>query len=122
MTINWTATAEEYALVAQIAEKAKKLFAANGVKRRQSDIEMDLLATHLNGCPLDLEYLLIFDDFNLAHDIGGIANHLDRTTGQLGGCFLPRCSMPDADTPEAVKELARKRREAWIARQAEKAS
>jgi hypothetical protein len=56
---------------------------------------MDLQATHANGCPLDFDKMLKADDFNLAHDAFGIANHIDRTTGKLTDCFLPRCSKHD---------------------------
>lgn len=52
---------------------------------------MDLIATH-NSNPLDLERLLAADDFNFIHDVYGIARHIDRETGELGGCFSPRFS------------------------------
>lgn len=55
-------------------------------------VEMDVTATHCNGCKLDLIKFLSFDDFNLMHDVIGIMNHIDRTTGKLTKCFLPRCS------------------------------
>jgi hypothetical protein len=58
------------------------------------DLEMDLSATHANGCPLDFAKLLRADRFNFAHDICGIVRHLDRTTGELTQCFDPRCSRP----------------------------
>lgn len=41
---------------------------------------------------LDLERLAGFPDFDFAHDVYGIMRHMDRTTGKLGGCFLPRCA------------------------------
>lgn len=53
---------------------------------------MDLEACHANGCPLDLTKLAGFDDFNLLHDVCGIASHLDRKTGKLTGHFLPRAT------------------------------
>lgn len=53
---------------------------------------MDITATHLNGCPLQLQKFLDADDFNFAHDLVGIVNHMDRSTGQLIRCFLPRCA------------------------------
>ena len=53
---------------------------------------MDISATHLH-CPLDLDQLLKFDDFNFAHDITGISFNLDRVTGKLENCFLPRCAV-----------------------------
>ena len=56
------------------------------------DLEMDIVACHLNGCPLDLKKLLGADNFNLVHDVGGIRRHMNRTTGKLEDCFLPRCA------------------------------
>lgn len=53
------------------------------------DLEFDLLVTHLK-CPLDFERLKTTDEFNLAHDVLGITRHLDRETGELRHCFLPR--------------------------------
>ena len=55
-------------------------------------IEMDVVATHLNGCPLNLEKFAAFKQFDLLHDLGGIRQHLDRVTGELENNFLPRCS------------------------------
>jgi hypothetical protein len=53
---------------------------------------MDIDATHCNGTPLKLEELLKADDANFAHDVFGIIRHIDRTTGKLTMCFLPRYS------------------------------
>lgn len=53
---------------------------------------MDVIAVHMNGRPLRLEALLAADDFNFAHDVFGIRRHLDRDTGELTQCFVPRFS------------------------------
>jgi len=55
---------------------------------------MDITACHANGCPLRLQELLDADDFNFAHDIAGIYQHINRGTGKLEFCFLPRFAMP----------------------------
>ena len=39
-----------------------------------------------------LEDWLNADDFNFAHDFCGIQKHIDRKTGLVGGCFVPRFS------------------------------
>lgn len=52
---------------------------------------MNLVACHANGTPLDFERLARFDAFNFAHDVFGIDRHIDRDTGKLSNCFLPRC-------------------------------
>lgn len=54
---------------------------------------MDLTACHANGCPLKLADMLNADQFDLMHDVYGIARHIDRKTGQLTNCFLPRFAL-----------------------------
>lgn len=44
-----------------------------------------------------LERLEGFDDFNFTHDVVGIARHLNRKTGDMGGHFLPRCARGKAE-------------------------
>ena len=36
------------------------------------------------------------DDFNFTHDLDGILSHLNRKTGLLEHCFLPRFAAPQA--------------------------
>ncbi|PZP71805.1 MAG: hypothetical protein DI590_05960 [Methylorubrum populi] len=85
------ASPQEARLIRLIAARAVET-ADPDLKRSQLLVEMDLTATHLNGCPLRLRELLGAGDTNFWHDINGIERHLDRTTGQLGGFFSPRCS------------------------------
>lgn len=103
MTISFDSTPEERSTVTMIARRFRDLQKKFGVpvtdRLDQLDIEMDLLATNANGCPLDFEKMLAAQDTDLAHDIGGIARHLDRddnspTAGKLLHCFLPRCAKP----------------------------
>jgi hypothetical protein len=54
------------------------------------ELEMDLVAVHMNVCALRLDELLLADEFNFSHDILGIRRHLNRQTGELGNCFMPR--------------------------------
>lgn len=88
--ISFDASMMERKAARSIATRAKAIYAENGVKRDRYDIEMDLIATHANGCPLDLARMAEADDFNLMHDVGGIGRHLDRDTGKLTGHFRPR--------------------------------
>lgn len=53
-------------------------------------LRMDLMACHANGCPMNFQKLLDADDFNFTHDVSGIMRHLNRKTGKLEDCFLPR--------------------------------
>ena len=87
--INWGATKEEYEKISAICKRA------DDVKRFGMDLQMDMAATHCNGCPLDLEKLLNAPEFDFYHDIYGIINNLNRNTGELENCFLPRCAKPE---------------------------
>lgn len=57
--------------------------------RTRLDMIMDLDAANKN-CPLKLQELLDTDDFNFYHDIIGIGRYMNRDTGKLEDCFLPR--------------------------------
>lgn len=78
-------------LLDEIAARAVKLAFKHGVALDLLDVQMDLAATHANGCRMDFAKLHSADDFNLLHDVMGIRRHLDRDTGKLLNCFLPRC-------------------------------
>lgn len=85
--VRFDAKRRDTALIDRIVERA----AASGLLGSDRlSLEMDLTATHLNGCPLDLGALLGADEFNFAHDVCGIQRHIDRNTGKLTRCFLPR--------------------------------
>lgn len=80
-----TYTREEQAAADRIVDRAFRL----KIWARRMDVAMDLSAVHATR-PLRLAELANADDFNFAHDMVGIARHLDRETGELGGCFVPR--------------------------------
>lgn len=88
--ISFNANSFEHEISLSIAQRASALSIQAGKRIDPTVFQMDVLATHLNGCPLDLERLSAADDFNFAHDVFGIYRHLNRETGQLEDCFLPR--------------------------------
>lgn len=92
--ISFSRTSEEDALIRQILDRAEERGLIRAKKDRMPSW-MDLAATHANGCPLDFAKMLAFDDFNFAHDFTGIRNCLNRETGQLERCFVPRCALPE---------------------------
>lgn len=59
------------------------------------ELEELLSETHNSGCPLDFDELATFPKSDFAHDVAGIQRHIDRETGELGGCFVPRCAVPE---------------------------
>ena len=85
--VKFKTTKKSHELISQIVDRASQKFAIED----RMNLFMDITATHCNGTPLDLEKFLGFDDFNFAHDIYGIMNHIDRNTGKISR-FLPRCS------------------------------
>lgn len=88
--INWTATKEELFVMSDICDRAAKRI--HHSTRGKVDLMMDLEAVHSNGCKLDLDVLHNFNEQNFYHDIIGIIHHLDRETGKLKDCFVPRCA------------------------------
>ncbi|MDF1565302.1 MAG: hypothetical protein P1V51_19855 [Deltaproteobacteria bacterium] len=80
----------EIDLITKIAERAVKACEVLGVRLVPAATCRTLTLAHLNGCPLRLEELAAASDYDLLHDVTGIHNHLDRETGKLTGCFLPR--------------------------------
>jgi hypothetical protein len=88
----------EMLTITKIARRAVKLAAVAGVKYDMLDAEMDVTACHCNGCPLDLQKLLDAPDSDFGHDVFGIRRFINRETGEIGGCFLPRCAMPQVTT------------------------
>ncbi len=88
--VSFDISAEDFALIKKIATRAVKLLKITFPNYDKQWSMMDLTACHANGCPLRLKDLLDADDFNFAHDIFGLLRHLNRDTGKLENCFLPR--------------------------------
>jgi hypothetical protein len=74
----------------RIALRATFLAGMHNITYDIQTASMDFTAVHANGTPLRLDDLLNFDDFDFLHDMVGIRRHLNRETGQLDGCFVPR--------------------------------
>jgi hypothetical protein len=81
-------TDKDIDLICQIADRACNQFNIND----KLNLEMDIIAIHANDVGLRLTELLKADDFNFAHDIFGITSNINRETGKLENCFLPRFS------------------------------
>jgi hypothetical protein len=98
--LKFKATHAEIRQIIKVCERTDRLLdemhrgqGYRSIDYRRQDQMMDLEAVHSNGCPLDFDKLLSFDDGNFAHDVLGIRQHIDRETGQLAGYFMPRCAM-----------------------------
>jgi hypothetical protein len=79
-------------IVQRYAAAYSKAMRVEPSKRTLQNLRMDLTATHANGCPMDFAKLLATDNFTFGHDISGIDRHIDRSSGKLLNCFLPRCA------------------------------
>jgi hypothetical protein len=90
--ITWNCSQEEMQLLSKITQRAVKIIHKNGGNPDALSLNMDITACHLNGNPLKLKELLEADDFNFLHDIAGISRYINRHTGELGDCFVPRYS------------------------------
>jgi hypothetical protein len=100
MILNWKVSPEDQALITRIADRANDLAGRLGLRGKRGyalrDAMMDITAAHANGRPLDLAGLLAAKDGDFAHDVFGIRRHIDRNTGQLMDCFVPRFALPTA--------------------------
>lgn len=86
--INWDKlNNEDVQTIARITKRARNTLSIVD----PMSLDMDISAAHIAD-PLDLDKLESFDDRNFAHDIYGIMRHIDRNTGKMNRCFLPRCS------------------------------
>ena len=89
--VRFNGTEEEHRLIIKIATRYVGIM--RGRLTGIQDVIMDLMATHCNGNPLDLHGLLDANDMDLTHDVGGIRRYLDRRTGKLVDCFVPRYTL-----------------------------
>ena len=80
-------------LIARIATRASELAAKQGQDIPAIEFMMDVQIVHEHLCPLNLQGLLDATNGNFTHDIFGIRRHLNRATGMLEDCFLPRYSI-----------------------------
>ena len=76
--------------IQKIAVRASALAKAYGLNYTVLEADMDITACHANGCPLDISALLAADLANFSHDVMGIRRHINRKTGKLENCFVPR--------------------------------
>lgn len=94
-TLKFDASKFEVGIINQIANRAVAMANNYGVAYDKMTAFMDIDACHSSGMPLQLGALLEADEANFAHDVFGIRRHINRRTGQIEGCFVPRFAMPD---------------------------
>jgi hypothetical protein len=88
--ISFKVSKQEHRTIMQIADRATALASQFELEYPTQDAMMDITAVHANGCPLQLAELAAAEQFDFVHDVFGIRRHLNRSTGELEGHFLPR--------------------------------
>jgi hypothetical protein len=89
--LNWKTSKEDHDIIVTIAERYIYLLKTADIPiPKKLDLIMDIEAVHNNGCPLNLDDLLNASDDDFAHDLIGIQVNLNRKTGKLENCFVPR--------------------------------
>lgn len=90
----------DFELISQIADRARqRVYPMYKIDDDKLTVVMDLEHAHMS-CPMDLQKFLDFSPGNFAHDMLGIRRHINRQTGELEGCFVPRCALPEPIEPE----------------------
>ena len=92
--IDWAeikTTRDELETISTIAKRAKKMHTelAGGGTLDVMSLMMDIEATHAKY-PLRLDDLMSANDLEFGHDVFGIRSHINRETGELMDCFIPR--------------------------------
>lgn len=87
--INFKTTKEEAILIGQIIKRAREL-SDNPEQIDTMSHHMDISACIANNFPLKLDEWLAAPDFDFVHDFYGITRHINRRTGKIEDCFLPR--------------------------------
>jgi hypothetical protein len=93
VAVKFNFTYEEKQVVLKIVERAAMLGFLAKDDHAVENLSISLLATHLNGCRLNLNALLVVDIVTFAHDIFGIDKNCCRETGKLLNDFLPRSAI-----------------------------
>jgi hypothetical protein len=92
--IEFTTSTSDSLAITRIVRRAVKLADDLGLDVDPMELSMDLTSCHANGCPLDLAKLEHAAIRDFGHDVFGIRRHINRKTGEMGDCFLPRCALP----------------------------
>jgi hypothetical protein len=95
---NLEITKEDFDLAVDVAQRVLREF--TNYPDDQRTLIMDLNACHSNGCPLDFAGLAKANMLDLSHDIYGIRQHINRDTGKLEGCFMPRYALANQEVTQ----------------------
>lgn len=88
--LNFASTPAELDLFLAIVKRAEQMCRERGAEAPDRLIALMDMTVANNSCPLRLLDLLQAEPADFAHDVFGIYRHIDRSTGELRDCFLPR--------------------------------
>ncbi len=90
---------QEFEVIAKICDRAEKMrivAASVDPRNKRLNLMMDIDNAH-KDVGINLVGLLEADDLNFAHDVIGIQAHMNRSTGKLEDCFVPRYAKQDVE-------------------------
>ena len=91
MPCKFNSTRQELALIGAIVQRARDVTPSGAAMHSALDLVMSMDACHSNGCRLDLQRMTKASRIeDVAHDVFGIHRYIDKETGKLTDCFLPR--------------------------------
>lgn len=99
----FTGNKHEADLIHSIARKASALALHHNIDYPILDATMDITACHVNGMPLELEKLKAAPTLDFMHDVFGIRKNINRITGTIENCFVPRCAQAEKAKRKKLK-------------------
>ena len=94
-SVRFCTSLRDIRLVSKIVGRAMRDYPDLHIDKQS--LEMDIEAVHCNDAPIDLPRLLAAPLGTFGHDVFGIRKFIDRNTGKLTECFVPRTTLRKAD-------------------------
>lgn len=86
----YSATEEEKDIMSQIVDRVLPIAEQLGAVYYKELLIADMDLCHTNAYRIDLDRMLQGNIGDVGHDVFGINKYLDRSTGELTHCFVPR--------------------------------
>lgn len=104
---------QEFEIIVKICERAEELgIVAPSADPNNKRLNLIMDIDNANkDVGLALDKLLEADDLNFAHDVIGIQNHMNRSTGKLEDFFVPRYAQQYHDVNAVVEKAIQKAKE-----------
>ncbi len=93
-SVRFDASLAEIKIISKIVGRAMREHPEMNIDK--TSLEMDIEAVHCNDIPIDLPRLLAIGSPHFGHDVFGIQRFINRNTGKLTECFVPRTARRSA--------------------------